>query len=218
MVFIPGQVSQFLSLFLPPPPPLSQLTLTSPPPHPSYPSPPLCSHDYGGALASQLNWGPRATTETRPTNDGFDGRWLAPDLNFTLKYPIGDGNMAAGNCAAMIFIDTCPLMATYRASTGDQTDPDRRATTALSRQVFIDQINKFSTDPTVGGGVSTWWQMRWLRDRITEASRACKVVIMGGHHGIYGSGQHTRSTRQTDLRVRLNFPKAFQWAGVDTYM
>ena len=138
-----------------------------------------------------------------------------PALNWTFpRIPIGDGNVAAGNCASMIIIDTCPLTTTYRATSGDTTDPDRRATTNLPG-VFQDQINKFCT---ACGGVSTWEQMRWLRDQLKQESAACKVVFMAGHHPVVGSGQHAHSARQQDLRVRLSFPKVFEWAGVDQYL
>lgn len=170
------------------------------------------NHDYGGALESQINWGTpdRIANSGRPSTDGV---WRMPALNWTFpRIPIGDGNTAAGNCASMIIIDTCPLTTTYRASAG--TDPDRRASTGLPG-VFQDQINKFCT---ACGGVSTWEQMRWLRDQLKQESAACKVVFMAGHHPVVGSGQHAHSTRQQDLRVRLSFPKVFEWAGVDQYL
>ena len=197
------------------------------------PAPTLPLQDYGGLLASVLNWGPRATAENRPGNDGYDARWLAPDLNFTLRVPIGDGNAAAGNCASIIIIDTCPLILTYRASTSDRAtaDPDRPASSALPG-VFMDQINLFSPQVCDGSGrcgKSTWEQMRWFRDQLVAESNACKVVMVGGHHPIVGSGQHARSNNQGDLKNfintaaggtggRLNLPTVFKWAGVDHYM
>ena len=92
--------------------------------------------------------------------------------------------------------------------------------------VFMDQINKYS--PAMGG-VSTWEQMRWFRDQLAAESKACKVVMVGGHHPIVGSGQHARSTNQGDLKNpdgtpgggvggRLSLPTVFTWAGVDHYM
>ena len=41
------------------------------------------NHDYGGLLAAQVNWGVRNTG--KPGDDGFDSRWVAPDLNFTKR-------------------------------------------------------------------------------------------------------------------------------------
>ena len=41
---------------------------------------------------------------------------------------------------------------------------------------------------------------------------------MTGHGPIYSRGQHGQSLRQQDMRVRLNFPEAFAWAGVDLYV
>ena len=56
-------------------------------------------------------------------------------------------------------------------------------------------------------------QMVWFRDNLKAASTECDAVVVGGHHAVYSSGQHARSTRQQDLTTRLNFPGAFQWAG-----
>ena len=184
------------------------------------------NHDFGGLLASVINWGARAASQTRPNTDGFDARWKAPGLNFTLRLPIGDGVEASGNCASIIIIDTCPLISTYRTRVpGGTADPDRPALATLPG-VFMDQINKFS--PTMGG-VSTWEQMRWFRDQLAAESKACKVVMVGGHHPIVGSGQHARSANQGDLKNpdgtpgggvggRLSLPTVFTWAGVDHYM
>ena len=185
------------------------------------------NHDYGGLLDSVLNWGARAASQTRPNTDGFDARWKAPDLNFTLRFPIGDGS--PGNCASIIIIDTCPLIFTYRATAPDRdtADPERRATTTLPG-VFMDQINRFSPQVCDGAGrcgKSTWDQMRWFRDQLVAESSACKVVMVGGHHPIVGSGQHARSLNQGDLKNfvntaaggtggRLNLPTVFNWAGV----
>jgi len=181
----------------------------------------------GGLLASVVNWGARAATQTRPNTDGFDARWKAPDLNYTVRFPIGDGDVQAGNCASMIIIDTCPLIRTYRNNAGVPVgtgDPDRPAGPNLPG-VFHDQINKFSPEM---GGVTTWAQMRWFRDQLVAESKACKVIIVGGHHPIVGSGQHARSTNQGDLKNhegtpgggvggRLDLPNVFAWAGVDSY-
>jgi hypothetical protein len=206
---------------------------SAPPSHappPPLPPPPTLQ-DYGGLLDSVLNWGARAATQTRPNTDGFDARWKAPDLNFTLRFPIGEAGVP-GNCASLIIIDTCPLIFTYRATASDRAtaDPERRATTTLPG-VFMDQINRFSPqvcDASGRCGKSTWEQMRWLRDQLVAESSACKVVMVGGHHPIVGSGQHARSLNQGDLKNfvgtaaggvggRLNLPTVFEWAGVDAY-
>ena len=118
------------------------------------------------------------------------------------------GSTAPGDCVSFVYIDTCPLMATYRSTSGDQTDFDRRATTNL-RAIFQKQINVIPKSMA---------QMAWFRDRHNEASLACKAVVVGGHHAVYSSGQHARSTRQQDLTTRLDLPSAFGWAGVDAYM
>jgi len=166
------------------------------------------NHDYGGLLASQVNFGTRNTGQ--PGDDGFDRRWIAPDVNFTRQYTMsmGGGTPGPRDCVSFVYIDTCPLMDTYRASSGDRSDPNRRATTGL-REVFQKQINIIPNN---------WEQMAWFRDQLYSASQACRAVVVGGHHAIYSSGQHARSPRQQDLKTRLNLPGAFAWAGVDAFM
>lgn len=161
------------------------------------------NHDYGGLLVGgQLGFGSR----NAPGNDGFDNRWVAPAVNFSEVYAL-PGATDPTDCIYFIYIDTCPLMATYRATSGDVTNPDRRATTGL-RGIFQSQINIVATQ---------YDQASWIASEVKRATGMCKAVVVGGHHAIYSSGQHARSARQQDLRQRLNLPAVFNWAGVDAF-
>jgi len=161
------------------------------------------NHDYGGLLVGgQLGFGSRNV----PGNDGFDNRWTAQTLNFSEVYQI-PGTSDPTDCIYFIYIDTCPLMATYRSTSADLANPDRRATTGL-RGIFQTQLNIISTQ---------YDQAAWIAAEVKRATGMCKAVVMGGHHAIYSSGQHARSVRQQDLRQRLNLPAVFAWAGVDAY-
>lgn len=212
----------------------------------SLPHPPTSqgNHDYGGLLNSQLNWGKRAP---HPGGEPWDVRWKAPSLYFNWSRPMlnaasqpAEGPKA---CVAFIAIDTPPLVDTYRAAAGSNTgDPERRATTAI-RGIFQQQIN---SAVEMGFGLQSQ-QIDWLAEKLVEASQRCNAVVVTGHGPIcaFGApmwslwgrggcsssflrsppvflpdsrGQHGQSLRQQDLRIRLNLPEAFAWAGVDAYL
>ena len=161
--------------------------------------------DYGGYLASQINWGSRSSPSTNPFSDGFDSRWQAPALYYTLP-PFPIGSSGGKNCVKFIAIDTCPLMDTYRTTAGSDGDPNRAPRS--SRPIFNQQI--LEADQTA--------QLAWFKTELIAASQQCNAVVITGHHGIYSRGQHGQAMRQQDLRSRLNMPEAFQWAGVDVYL
>jgi tartrate-resistant acid phosphatase type 5 len=156
------------------------------------------NHDYEGSLAAQLGWGIRAPL--LPNSEKWDVRWNAPSLNYSMAYNYN------GGCVAMVFIDTCPFMDTYRNS-NTAAGPTRSPSTGLN-EYFYSQLNV-----TVPGD-----QLEWIRQQIINASNSCDAVMVIGHHAVFSSGQHARAARQTDLRIRLNFPDVFAYIGVDAYL
>lgn len=100
-------------------------------------------------------------------------------------------------------------MDNYRTTSGSNSgDPNRGARTSL-RGLFQEQINNGETPAS---------QMSWFAKQLRNASESCAAVVVTGHASIFSRGQHAQAVRQQDLRVRLNFPEAFAWAGVDAYL
>jgi len=67
----------------------------------------------------------------------WDIRWNSPSLNYSLRFPIGDGQN--GNCLAMTLIDTVPFMDTYR-NRNTQLGPTRSPSTGLPSNEFFEQL------------------------------------------------------------------------------
>ncbi len=151
------------------------------------------NHDYMGNLSYQLGWG------TRP---GGDPRWIAPALNWTMKFNIGVpfSRPSSAGCVAVVAFDTCPYITSYL-----QYGPDSEP-----RRVFMwRQLQE------AGNGTS---QLVWFYQALRDAAAACAAVVVVGHHPILGGGRHAMNPVQQDLKHRLHLNDTFDRAGVDLYV
>ena len=144
-----------------------------------------------GNLSYQLGWG------TRP---GGDPRWIAPALNFTMKFPVGLPLTPSAGCVAIVALDTCPFITAYLQHNAD-SEPRR----VLMWRQLQDAANGTS-------------QLVWFYESLRQAARECAAVAVIGHHPILGGGRHAMNPAQQDLKHRLHLNDTFAAAGVDLYV
>ena len=159
------------------------------PPQRSLPAP--FSQDYMGNLSYQLGWG------TRP---GGDPRWVAPALNFTMRFNVGAPFSPSASCVAVVALDTCPYITSYL-----QYGPDSEP-----RRVFM-----WRQLQTAANGTA---QLPWFYEALRDAAAACPAVVVVGHHPILGGGRHAMNPVQQDLKHRLHMNDTLDRAGVDLYI
>jgi acid phosphatase len=103
-----------------------------------------------------------------------DARWHF-ELNYTRSWPLpapaGGGAAPASHCLRAVFIDTTPLLAYYRDG-GE----------GVGRMAA--NINASATPAQ---------QYAWLREQLDAAGRACRAVVVVGHHPVYTGGSHGNS-------------------------
>ncbi len=149
------------------------------------------NHDYMGNLSYQIGWG------TRP---GGDPRWIAPSLNWTMKFQVGVPLTPSAGCVAIVTLDTCPFIESYLQH-NEGSEPRR---VLMYRQL---QPARNGTE-----------QLQWFYDSLRQAARDCPAVAVIGHHPVLGGGRHAMNPVQQDLKHRLHLNDTFAAAGVDLYL
>lgn len=124
------------------------------------------NHDYRSNVKAQVGW-------------NGDARWHMPALNYTLYphvKPSHNGSSDSRACAALVFIDTVPLIQSYHS---------RPESTGMAMNLLH---------------ASVQGQVTWFKEQLALASATCDAVIVVGHHPVYSGAEHGNSP---DLKMYI---------------
>ncbi|MBN1953369.1 MAG: metallophosphoesterase [Bacteroidales bacterium] len=123
--------------------------------------PVLGNHDYQGSTQAQIDY------------SGISRRWNMKDHYYTLVKPVNDSTRIR-----FLFIDTPPLISSYRMSTEKYPD------------AHLQDSGK---------------QMQWIRRTLSEATEEWIVVV--GHHPVYSASQKHGDTEELITKLQSLFEK-----------
>lgn len=142
-----------------------------------------------------------------------DDRWTLPNPFFMAVHDLRTGRERSGPrsgvpaaalrsstasggdtlCLAMVYVDTCPWIDSYRSASTQKGDPTMYA--------------------NVMNATSTAEQLAWLEASLTSAAAACDAVVVVGHHPLYTPGEHGDNPA-----IITAWEPLFKKYGVDAYL